>query len=123
MIVGERVNTQGSRKIKEFVLNDDYDGVLGSPATRWSTAHTPSTSAWRSPSGATRPTRWRSCQEAAMGVEVPLMIDTLETRRAEAALEHVPRPGDRQLHQHGERPRRIESTCPWRRSTAPPWSR
>ena len=29
MIVGERVNTQGSRKIKEFVLADDYDGVLG----------------------------------------------------------------------------------------------
>ena len=27
-IVGERVNTQGSRKIKEMILADDYDGAL-----------------------------------------------------------------------------------------------
>ena len=28
LIVGERVNTQGSRKVKELLLADDYDGVL-----------------------------------------------------------------------------------------------
>jgi 5-methyltetrahydrofolate--homocysteine methyltransferase len=27
-IVGERVNTQGSRKIKEMILADDFDGAL-----------------------------------------------------------------------------------------------
>ena len=27
-MIGERVNTQGSRKVKQLLLNDDYDGVL-----------------------------------------------------------------------------------------------
>ena len=30
LIVGERVNTQGSRRVKELLLADDYDGVLAS---------------------------------------------------------------------------------------------
>src|SRR3972149_4292164 len=29
MIIGERVNTQGSRKAKQMVLNDDFDGLVG----------------------------------------------------------------------------------------------
>ena len=28
LIIGERINTQGSRKAKQFVLNDDYDGLI-----------------------------------------------------------------------------------------------
>ena len=28
MIIGERLNTQGSRKAKQLVLNDDFDGLL-----------------------------------------------------------------------------------------------
>ena len=28
MIIGERVNTQGSRKAKQLVLNDDFDGLV-----------------------------------------------------------------------------------------------
>ena len=28
LIIGERINTQGSRKAKELVLNDDYDGLV-----------------------------------------------------------------------------------------------
>ena len=29
MLIGERVNSQGSRKVKRLLLADDYDGVLG----------------------------------------------------------------------------------------------
>ncbi|MFN2451513.1 MAG: methionine synthase [Candidatus Dormibacteria bacterium] len=29
LLIGERVNAQGSRKLKEFLLEDDYDGILG----------------------------------------------------------------------------------------------
>ncbi|MGI8848277.1 MAG: methionine synthase [Candidatus Dormibacteria bacterium] len=29
LLIGERVNSQGSRRIKEFLLNDDYQGILG----------------------------------------------------------------------------------------------
>ena len=28
MIIGERINTQGSRKAKQLVLADDYDGLV-----------------------------------------------------------------------------------------------
>ena len=28
LIIGERINTQGSRKAKQFVLNDDYEGLI-----------------------------------------------------------------------------------------------
>ena len=28
MIIGERINTQGSRKAKRLVLEDDYDGLV-----------------------------------------------------------------------------------------------
>ena len=48
LIVGERVNTQGSRKVKRLALADDYDGMVDRrAATRWTKARTPSTSAWR----------------------------------------------------------------------------
>jgi len=28
LIIGERLNTQGSKKAKEMVLNNDYDGLI-----------------------------------------------------------------------------------------------
>jgi len=28
MIIGERINTQGSRKAKKLVIDDDYDGLV-----------------------------------------------------------------------------------------------
>ena len=28
LIIGERINTQGSRKAKQLVLGDDYDGLV-----------------------------------------------------------------------------------------------
>ena len=47
-LVGERVNSQGSRKAKELLLADDYDGLLAvAPRTRSTAALTCSTSAWR----------------------------------------------------------------------------
>ena len=27
-LIGERVNSQGSRKVKRLLLNDDYDGIV-----------------------------------------------------------------------------------------------
>ena len=56
-LVGERVNSQGSRKAKELLLADDYDGLSRSPRTRSRAAPTCSTSASRSPSARTRTSR------------------------------------------------------------------
>ena len=46
-LVGERVNAQGSRKVKRLLLADDYDGMLRSRASRWRAARTCSTCWWR----------------------------------------------------------------------------
>ena len=59
LLIGERVNSQGSRKIKELLLADDYDGIVrvglgqveGGP-TRWMSASP-------SPSATTKAIRWR----------------------------------------------------------------
>jgi 5-methyltetrahydrofolate--homocysteine methyltransferase len=91
LIVGERVNTQGSRRVKELVLADDYDGVLqvareqvdgGAHVLDVCVALTE------------RPDEAEQLRQVtkrlSMGVEAPLMIDTLELDALEAALETSP---------------------------------
>ena len=39
LIIGERLNTQGSRKAKEMVLKDDYDGLVRLAPHRLKTVH------------------------------------------------------------------------------------
>ncbi|MFZ0263622.1 MAG: hypothetical protein WAL42_00940, partial [Nitrososphaeraceae archaeon] len=34
LIIGERLNTQGSRKAKEMILNEDMDGLLSLARTQ-----------------------------------------------------------------------------------------
>ena len=34
LIIGERLNTQGSKKAKEMVLNNDYDGLINLARTQ-----------------------------------------------------------------------------------------
>ena len=46
-LVGERVNSQGSRKAKELLLADDYDGIVQIAEDQVTAARTCSTSAWR----------------------------------------------------------------------------
>ena len=56
-LVGERVNSQGSRKAKEMLLDDDYDGLVTVAEDQVTAARTCSTSASRSPSARTRTSR------------------------------------------------------------------
>ena len=39
LIIGERLNAQGSRKAKEMVLKDDYDGLVRLAPHRLKTVH------------------------------------------------------------------------------------
>ena len=106
MIVGERVNTQGSRKIKEFVLADDYDGVLGVARDQVEYgAHALDVCLALTERGDEADQMAIVTKKLAMGVEVPLMFDTLETDALKRGARDVSRPRDRQLDQHGERPR------------------
>ncbi|MBM3664822.1 MAG: methionine synthase, partial [Actinobacteria bacterium] len=90
-IVGERVNTQGSRRIKEMILADDYDGALavareqvefGAHVLDVCVALTERTDEAEQLSILTK--------KLAMGVEAPLMIDSTEADAVEAALSTYP---------------------------------
>ncbi len=90
-LIGERCNAQGSRKFKRLLLEEDYDAILeigreqveyGAHALDISTAVTE------------RPDEVdlmrRTVKKLAMGVEVPLVIDTTELDVLEAALQTAP---------------------------------
>jgi 5-methyltetrahydrofolate--homocysteine methyltransferase len=91
LIVGERVNSQGSKKIKKLLLADDYDGVLavardqvegGAHVLDVCVAMTE-----RSDEAAQMHTLIKKLQ---MSVEAPLMIDSTEAEVIKTALEMNP---------------------------------
>ncbi|MGH2586466.1 MAG: dihydropteroate synthase, partial [Dehalococcoidia bacterium] len=91
MLIGERVNAQGSRMVKRMLLGDDYDGILriarqqveaGAHALDVQTALT---------ERADEDEQMRLVvKRLAMGVELPLVIDTTETSVVQAAFETYP---------------------------------
>lgn len=91
LLVGERVNTQGSRRVKRLVLAEDYDGLLaiareqvegGAHALDLCVAVTERADEEQQMVAAVR--------KLQMGVDAPLMIDTTEATVVEAALKHYP---------------------------------
>jgi 5-methyltetrahydrofolate--homocysteine methyltransferase len=91
LIVGERVNSQGSRKIKKLLLADDYDGILavareqvdgGAHLLDVCVALTE-----RADEAAQMKTVIKKLQ---MSVETPLMIDSTEADVIKTALEMNP---------------------------------
>ena len=90
-MIGERVNTLGSRKVKKLLLNDDYDGVLevareqvdsGSHMLDVCVAMTERTDE--------REQMVTLLKKLTMNVELPLVIDTTEHDVLEAALSSYP---------------------------------
>ncbi|MCS6800911.1 MAG: methionine synthase [Dehalococcoidia bacterium] len=91
LLIGERVNTQGSRRVKRLVLAEDYDGLLtiareqvegGAHALDLCVAVTERSDEEQQMVAAVR--------KLQMGVDAPLMIDTTEANVVEAALKHYP---------------------------------
>ncbi|MDQ3856462.1 MAG: methionine synthase, partial [Chloroflexota bacterium] len=90
-IVGERVNSQGSRRVKRLLLADDYDSILnvarsqvdgGAHSLDLCVALTERTD---------EPEMMRQVvRSVSSGVEVPLMIDTTDVETARVALENYP---------------------------------
>jgi len=91
MIVGERVNTLGSRKVKRLILADDLDGVLevatgqmeeGAHALDVCVALTELTNE--------RDVMRKLVKKLALTVECPIVIDSTETDVVKDALEQYP---------------------------------
>ncbi len=91
MLVGERVNSVGSRAVKRMLIKDDYDGVLqvardqvegGAHALDVCVAMTERTD---------EADQMRALvKKLAMGVEAPLVIDSTEWKVMETALKQYP---------------------------------
>ena len=91
LLVGERVNSQGSRKAKQALLNEDYDSLLaigreqvegGAHVLDVCVALTERTDEAEQMAGTTK--------KLSMGIEAPLVIDSTEPDVIKAALETYP---------------------------------
>lgn len=91
LLVGERVNSQGSRKVKRLLLADDYDGILDVAREQAeSGAHVLDVCVALTERADEAEQMAKVVKLLSMSVETPLMIDSTEASVIEAALEHVP---------------------------------
>jgi 5-methyltetrahydrofolate--homocysteine methyltransferase len=91
LIVGERINAQGSRKAKEMLLKDDYEGLLQLARTQAEAgAHALDVCVAMTERTDERAQMRALVKKLALGVDAPLMIDTTEPEVLEAALAQYP---------------------------------
>ncbi len=90
-MIGERVNTLGSRKVKRLLLKDDYDGVLEVAREQVdSGAHLLDVCVAMTERPDEREQMVTLVKKLTMNVELPLVIDTTEVDVLEAALAIYP---------------------------------
>ncbi len=104
LIVGERVNSQGSRKIKQLLLEDDYDGILAVARDQVEGgAHLLDVCVALTERPDEAAQMQAVVKKLQMSVETPLMIDSTEAEVIKAALESESGPRHHQLDQPGKR--------------------
>lgn len=113
-IIGERVNTLGSRKVKRLLLNDDYDGVLEVAREQVdSGAHMLDVCVAMTERADEREQMTRLLKKLTMNIELPLVIDTTEADVLQAALALYPgRAVVNSLSLEGGRGDKIDRTMP-----------
>ena len=91
LIVGERVNAQGSRKIKQLLLADDYDGMVTvGRGQAEGGAHVLDVCVAVTERMDEKDQMMKVVKKLALGVDTPLMIDSTESEVIEAALKIYP---------------------------------
>jgi 5-methyltetrahydrofolate--homocysteine methyltransferase len=91
LLVGERVNSQGSRKVKRLLLADDYESIVDVAREQVdSGAHVLDVCVALTERGDEAEQMSKVVKLLSMTVETPLMIDSTEASVIEQALEHVP---------------------------------
>jgi len=91
LLIGERVNSQGSRKVKRLLLADDYEGVLDVAREQVeSGAHVLDVCVALTERADEAAQMSNVVKLLSMSVETPIMIDSTEASVIEAALEHIP---------------------------------
>ena len=91
LLVGERVNAQGSRKVKRLLLADDYEGILEVAREQAeSGAHVLDVCVALTERGDEAAQMATVTKLLSMSVESPIMVDSTEASVIKAALEHIP---------------------------------
>jgi 5-methyltetrahydrofolate--homocysteine methyltransferase len=91
LIVGERVNTQGSRKVKRFALENDFDGLVGVALNQMEEgAHAIDVCMALTERADEAETMRTLVKKLALNIEAPLMIDSTEAEVVRVALEQNP---------------------------------
>ncbi len=90
-LIGERVNSQGSRKVKRLLLEDDFDSIVQIAVGQVDGgAHMLDVCVALTERDDEKEQMEQLVKKLSMAVEVPLIIDTTEAEVAEAALAHYP---------------------------------
>ena len=121
LLVGERVNSQGSRKVKRLLLADDYEGILEVARDQAeSGAHVLDVCVALTERGRRSGADVQGRQAPSMSVESPIVVDSTEANVIEKALEHIPgRAIVNSINMENGR-KRIDSVVPLCKSTGPP---
>ena len=119
-LVGERVNSQGSRKAKELLLADDYDGLVQVAEDQVEGgAHVLDVCVALTERPDEDEQMSAVVERISLTQPAPIQVDSTEPEVIQAALEKIPGPGDRQLDQpRGRAATRPTSSCRWPRRTA-----
>jgi 5-methyltetrahydrofolate--homocysteine methyltransferase len=91
LLIGERVNAQGSRKVKRLLLAEDYEGIVEVARQQVDAgAHVLDVCVAVTERADEAAQMAEVVRLLSMSVESPLMIDSTEVDVIQAALEHVP---------------------------------
>ena len=113
-MIGERVNTLGSRKVKRLLLNDDYDGVLEVAREQVDGgAHLLDVCVATTERPDEKEQMVTLVKKLTMNVELPLVLDTTEADVLKAALETYPgRAVINSISLEGGRGEKLDRTLP-----------
>lgn len=91
LIIGERVNTQGSRKAKQMVLNDDFDGLVDlARAQMEEGAHCIDVCVATTERADEKEFMIKLVKKISLEVDAPLVIDSTDPDVIQSAIEQIP---------------------------------
>jgi 5-methyltetrahydrofolate--homocysteine methyltransferase len=91
LIIGERVNTQGSRKVKRYALADDFDGLVSVALSQMDEgAHAIDVCMALTERADEAETMRKLVKKLSLNIEAPLVIDSTEPDVVRVALEQNP---------------------------------
>ncbi len=91
MIIGERLNTQGSKKAKNLVLNDDFDGLVDLARDQVENgAHCIDVCVATTERSDEKEFMLKLVKMLSLEIEAPLVIDSTDPKVIESAIQHIP---------------------------------